>query len=239
MDVKKTNGRAEKRFHVAPIPLERGSRKDIKKDDLIRFTLRSTPADEDSATFDLSVGMFEIGTPEEVLTFVGKIKQVILGQNATTGPAKFQIMRRMLRGDALAAFNAAAQNAGAETNANYQTAVNGLIEHVFPSRALAIQKQVMRRAMRKPKEMTFRVYMARLVEINNKLSLFPPFAGDAQKMDDSELLDIGEFAIPSSWQRQMILQDVDPLQGTIQNLVDFCERMERTELMDSESGKKN
>ena len=119
-------------------------RKEIKKDDLIRFTLRSTPADEDSATFEITVGMFEVGTPEEVLNFVGKIKQVILGQNATTGPARYRIMRRMLRGDALAAFNAAVQNVGVETNANYQVAVNSLIEHVFLSRALAIQKRVMR-----------------------------------------------------------------------------------------------
>ena len=40
--------------------------------------------------------------------------------------------------------------------------------------------------------------MARLVEINNKLAKFPPFGGEAQKMDDAELLDIGEFAIPST-----------------------------------------
>ena len=152
-----------------------------------------------------------------------------MGQNATTGPPKYVLTRRLLHGDALAAFEAGAAAAGAETNVHFTQAVNSLIEHVFPSRALAIQKRVMRRNFRKPKEMTTRTFMARLVEINNYLSQFPPFNGDDQKMDEEELLDIGEYAVPSSWQRQMVMHDYDPTEGTTQDLVAFCKRIEQVE----------
>ena len=238
VEIKTPNGRAQKRVHTAPIPLERSEHKESAKGDIIRFKLRTTPADDDSPTYELSVNTFETGTPEELLDFVENVSKVIVGQNATTGPPKYALMRRMLKGDAKAAFNAGATAAGAETNVNFNTSVNALIRHVFPSRSLALQKRVMRRYMRKPKEMTMRTFMARIVEINNKLSKFPPFGGDAQKMDDSELLDIGEFATPNTWQREMIVQDFDPLAGTTQDLVDFCERMERTKELDAPIPKK-
>ena len=97
----------------------------------------------------------------------------------------------MLRGDALAA-----TAAGNETNPHFEQTVNTLIQHVFPQRALAAQKQAMQRDMRKPRDMTMRTFMACLVEINDKLAYFPPFNGEAQKMELAELLDIGEYASP-------------------------------------------
>ena len=43
------------------------------------------------------------------------------------------------------------------------------------------------------------------------------------KLDDDETKDIFFFGIPNSWQKQMILQDFDPLDHTLEELVDFCE----------------
>lgn len=51
-------------------------------------------------------------------------------------------------------------------------------------------------------------------------------------MDKSKLLDIGEYAIPSIWRHQMIVQNFNPMQGTPQDLVNFCKLMECTELLD-------
>ena len=230
----KKSTKPKKRILIAPIPLERPEKKSLSKQDYLTFKLRSNPAEADSTTYELTVPFFKSGTPEEVLDFVRDVNRVIQGQNITTGPAKYAIMRRLLKADMLAAFDSAATEAGNETNANFEVASRGLIEHVFPKKALQTQKRCMRRFMRKPADCTMRQFMGRLVEINGKLSEFPPFE-DAQALPLDEILDIGEYATPNSWQREMIIQDFDPMANNVADLVDFCERMERTEEHDADA----
>ena len=217
-----------KRILIAPIPLERPEKKKLSKDEYLTFKLRNNPAEADSTTYESTVPFFSEGNPEETLDFVTDIRRVINGQNITTGPARYTVMRRLLKGDALAAFNTAATAAGNETVANFDVATNALVMHMFPNRALITQKRCMRRFFRKPVSMTMRAYMARLTEINEKLTRFPPFAAN-QALPNEELLDIGEYGIPNAWQREMIRQDYDPIENTVSDLVNFCERMERTE----------
>jgi len=221
-----------RRILIAPIPLERPDKKPLRKDESLTFKLRNNPAEADSTTYEFTIRFFETGTPEECLDFVRDTKRVITGQNITTGPAKYALIRRLLKGDALAAFNRAATTAGNETLVNFNVAINELVTHVFPRRALITQKHCMRRFMRKPNTMTMREYMARMVEINQKLPEFPPHAAD-QALPQDEILDIGEFATPGSWQREMVVQDFDAMDGTVQDLVNFCERMEQTEEHDN------
>ena len=228
---KPTNGKpvVPRRNYVAPIPLLRGEKKSIPKEDLLEFELRSTPGDANSAKYKFKVAIFENGTPEEVLEFVRNVQRIITGLNITLGPPMYVQMRALLKGDALSAFNTAATAAGNETVPHFTQAWRGLVSHVFPQRALAKQKRVMRRFMRKPKDWTMRTYTARMTEINEYLALFPPFGGNAQRLDNEELLDIYEFGCPPRWQRQMILQDFDPLAGDVNDMVRFCERMEQTD----------
>lgn len=231
------NTNPKKRILIAPIPLERPEKKSLSKEQYLTFKLRSNPAEADSTTYELTVPFFKDGTPEEVLDFVRDVRRVIQGQNITTGPAKYAVMRRLLKADALAAFNSAATEAGNETVANFDVATNGLIKHVFPKRALTTQKRCMRRFMRKPAEWSMRKFMARIVEINGKLKEFPPFGGDAQALPNDEILDLGEYATPNTWQREMIRQDYDPMANSVNDLVNFCERMERTEDPDANEQK--
>ncbi len=208
-------------YYEAAIPLERPAKKQVEKDDLIEFELRNNPTDEDSQTYKVTVPIFESGTPEEVIDFTENVKRVATGQNMTTAPPRYALMRRLLRGDALAAFNAAATAAGEETLPNFVTAKNGLIAHYMPPCSLAIQKQVMRRFMRKPPHWTMHQFMACIMEINSKLKFFVPYAQN-QALTADKLLDIGEFGVPPSWHHQMIIQNFDPMEGTAQDLVDFC-----------------
>jgi hypothetical protein len=220
---------SKKRIYVAPIPLERKEKKKYGKNEVLSYKLRSNPAEENSPVYEFSVPFFEAGTPEEVIDFVVDVERVITGLNMTNGPPKYAQMRRLLRGDALAAFDSAATEAGNETNANYVTSVRGFVTHFFPPRALAVQKRVMRRFMRKPTDMKMRKYQNRVEEMNRKLARFPPNFNDDQKLADDELIDISEFGIPNAWQREMIVQDFDPMEHTLQELIQFCERMERAE----------
>ena len=71
-------------------------------------------------------------------------------------------------------------------------------------------------------------YIARVIEINNYLTEFPPtvVGGDAIKLPDDELLDLLEFGIPIKWQRQMQVQNFKPTAGTLREFQDFCKRLE-------------
>lgn len=217
-----------KRFVPPIIPLERPEEKQLRKDQYLTFKLRSVPTDEASTTYDLSVPFFSNGSPEELLIFLNLLNRVFVGQNVTTGPQKYALIRRLLIGDALTAFNSKAMAAGTETIDHFKIAIQGLISHVFPNRALLLQKQYMRRYLRKPLGMKIRNFMSRLVEINEYLTLFPPF-GDNQKLPMDEVLEIAEFASPSKWQKVMHMHGFDATMHSPSEFVEFCERLEFAE----------
>ena len=67
--------------------------------------------------------------------------------------------------------------------------------------------------------------------MNELLTLFPDPSSTIKetKIPKDKILDILEYAMPCSWQRQMVLQGFDPIEYTVSDLVDFCKRMESTE----------
>lgn len=218
-----------------PIPLRRPTLPEPTKLETLIIKLRSDPTDANSQTYDLPVRIFKTGTPEEWLLFVKDLRRVIAGQNITTGPNKYSMTRRLLGGDAEAVFLAATTAHGNETNANFELCLRDVATHIFPQRALLRQKRYMRTAMRKPVDMTTRVYAARINEINSYLSDFPPFE-DNQQLAVDEINLILEFGVPKSWQKNMVLQGFEPMIHTPNEIVEFCERHEFTE---GQSGRNN
>ena len=83
-------------------------------------------------------------------------------------------------------------------------------------------------------------YVARLIEINNYFPQFPPVTqGGAKptKLPDEDISDLLEFGLPPTWQKQMALMDFDPVEHPIQDFVEFCERMEEWEIINSHKHK--
>jgi hypothetical protein len=73
-------------------------------------------------------------------------------------------------------------------------------------------------------------YMAQYMELNNALRRFPPGNDQANQMlPEDEIIEHAEAAIPNTWKQQMFLQNFDPLEHTLQELVEFCQRMEMAE----------
>ena len=208
-----------------PIPLERPEKVDLQKGDYLSLKLQSTPGDADSQTYELSIPYYGSGTPEQWLKFTRDLNRVLIGQSITTGPPKYAMARRLLEGDALAKFNERATANGNETNEHFVTTLREVTTHVFPKKALALQKRYMRRFMRKPRELKTRLYVARVTELNNYLKQFPPFADD-QSIPQDELMDIFEFSMPATWQKQAIIQGFDIMQHTPNEFVEFCEHLE-------------
>ena len=225
-----------KRYIQPAIKLDRPVLKELNKNDYLTFKLRTNPTDSESTTYELSVAYFDHGTPEELLKFLESLEKVIKGQNITGGPNRYTLARRLFKGDALAAFEGAAAETGTETQDHYETVIAAVIKHVFPQKALPTQKRHMRRFLRKPREMSIRAFCARLTEINKYLESFPPAGDGAKQLEQDELLDIAEFAVPATWQKTMVMHGFDPTMHTMQEFVEFCERLEYAEGFEPNTG---
>ena len=99
--------------------------------------------------------------------------------------------------------------------------VQALTSHIFPQRALRMQKCYVRCYMRKPREMKMRVYRNRVVELNNYLERFPTVLNATQKIDDDEIVDILEFGTPNKWQSEMVRLGFESVVAISQELVEF------------------
>ncbi|MEL7196315.1 MAG: hypothetical protein AAFO96_28030, partial [Bacteroidota bacterium] len=215
-----------RRTIVPPIPFERPEPKKFSKDQMLTMKLRSNPTDDQSMTYELSIPYFGGGTVEECLKFVRDVKRVIQGQNVTTGPERYVIVRRLLKGDALAAFNQAASQRGNETVANFNLCLKALVKHLLPRRAVQVQKRYMRRILRKPKGTSTREFVARVIELNEYIV---EMDDSATKLEDDEIMDLLEFGLPARWQKTMVIQQFDPMAHSPTELVEFCERLEFAE----------
>ena len=167
------------------------------------YKLRTNPSKKDSPTFELQVPYFDHGSPEQWLKCRENILQVICGQDVTTYDNMLQVTRRILKGQALAAFNESTSaqqdkldescveiskveaandalgrgQARAPVPSEYMPTVEidlrAVTSHVFPDRAYQTQKRWMRRFMRKPRETATADFVARVKEINEYFLHYP------------------------------------------------------------------
>ena len=220
-----------------PIPLK-AEKKDYKKEDCIVIKCRSNPSEATSTTYNLSIPMFKTGNPKEWLKWVKNVKRAAKGQNMTTGPTKFALAKRLLDGGALIAFENAATAVTTETNESFKQVIKSVTEHVFPKSAHQKQKSYMRRFLKKPRDLTVKQFVERVIHINELLERFPDPSSTrtATKMPEDEILDLLEASMPYAWQKHMRLQGFKPLESTIKEFVEFCERLELTEDMPTKQG---
>jgi len=126
----------------------------------------------------------------------------------------------------------AASTAVAQPDAVLDTLKEGLdamVQVLAPFRALARVKRYLRRACRKPADMSIRTYVSHFNRINEEeLALLPPFSTN-NKLDFSEMIEIWQYAIPSSWNRKLQEQGKDPVLMTANEFVTATEFIESSE----------
>ena len=66
------------------------------------------------------------------------LKKTIAGDNITAGPPMYAMEKRLLEGDALTAFTAAAIDRETKTTAHFNKVLEDLQEHVFPQKSLGV-----------------------------------------------------------------------------------------------------
>ena len=228
MTIPKKTRNASNGFLPPPILLDRPEPKELEKDQYMTFKLKTDPGNRNSAEYSLSVPYFRDGSPEEWLKFVMNLKRLFEGQNITTGPLKFSMARKLLIGESLSLFEEKASTVGAETLDQFDVCLRAVTNKVFPMKAINTQNRYTKKILRKPKDMRIRDFLARFKELNKYLEEFPPYNAN-QELPEDEIILILESAIPSKWQQQMVLQGFEVVDKTIQEFIEFCERLEFSE----------
>jgi hypothetical protein len=170
---------------VLPLVLETLPTKEQDKSKFISFELKSRAGQPaGSTTYKKFVRVFEEGTPQQWINLIHDLEE-IWTQNSVNGPTNCVLMiRALLKGESLTAFNKALEDARVDPDPNVQAPLQLTLEQivdsmdqvadtVFPHRALETQKLWMNRGMRKPFKMTTRKTAAAITKINNSLPLFP------------------------------------------------------------------
>ena len=183
-------------WELMVIPFQKEPPRYVSKDDRLSFKLLTTPTDPDSITYEVKTYAFDSGSPEEWLSHVKTYKEIIAGQNITTGEPCFTMMKRLLKGKALIDFERIkVEESYTNSVENAKHMLAKLTEEIFPDRALQKQRRALRRYVRKPEGMKTSSFYARLVEMNEQLESFPD-GDEFSKLEDDELREILEFALP-------------------------------------------
>lgn len=110
-----------------------------------------------------------------------------------------------------------------------ETGLHEVVTVLAPFRALARVKRFLRRNCRKPADMSIRTYVSHFLRINEEeLALLPPFT-TANKLDFSEMVEIWQYAIPSSWNKKLQEQGKDPVLMTADEFITATEFIESSE----------
>ena len=215
---------------TAVIPLIRPEPKKLSKDDYETIELLTNPSDPASLKRKLQVPYLRSGGAADYIAFRKHLETVIDGQNLTSGPAKFRLLRSLIRDEAEAEVTTilAAESITTETNPAFQQVLAALAKHYFPRGAIAKQKRAMRRAWRKPVNWSVRQYIAETRAIASDLKYYPNWTPEAGLTED-DLVDIIDYGNPFGWQQQMTLQGFDISEKLLTELSEFCERLELAE----------
>ena len=228
-----------KLWQTPPIAFAKATEKTISKTNSATFKLRLKPTEEASPVYEETVAYFSTGSLEECITFRSKVARVIKGMNVTTGPEQYDLIRRLLRGNAMTWFSNAASAVGNETVTNLQEVLKRMTKPIEGDRALVRQKRYMQRYMRKSSDTKIRDYDARFRELEECLTYFSEYSPE-KKFDDDEVIDIFECAVPSSWNKHMLNHGFEPTEHTRNEFVEYCSRIEWAEATNAlQSGTKS
>eukprot|EP00957_Ditylum_brightwellii_P047707 3624428-Ditylum_brightwellii.AAC.1 len=91
--------------------------------------LRTTPADADSPTYELSIPFFDEGLPKEWIKFRRGLQAELKGKNVTQGPASYAVVKTLLKGDALMVFKQAEITHRNQTVMNFELCLDDVAKH--------------------------------------------------------------------------------------------------------------
>jgi Tfp pilus assembly protein PilE len=189
-------------------------------------------------TYKMFCRRFDEGTAEQFILLLHNLDVLWTQNSLDTAADRLANLRAILRNESLTQFEASLEEQKQPTTARGATKeltndmiTKGLEEvakSVFPYRALEIQKNWMRRIMKKPVNMTFRVMNTAVNRMNNALKHFPG-ATATSAFTEEQLVEILQWTIPARWVSKFDLDGYIITEHSRAKLVAQCEAMERFE----------
>jgi hypothetical protein len=145
------------------------------------------------------------------------------------------IIKTLLRGETLTTFEASIEEQRQDPNGlvpltmdMVTKALAEVSDTIFPHRALEIQKQWMRKHLKKPAELFICLTSSALSRMNNCLPFFPEGDEDS-KFTQEELSDILECSLPLAWRYKYDYDRYIPTDHNKAIFIYICEAIERKE----------
>ena len=128
---------------------------------------------ENSDLYEFRMALFDNGDPDEFLLFIRNFNMTPEETGTIGYCAKVQYLCTQVRGEVLHQFDALSNEVEGATPTTLENIILGLGTYFFPVNALSKKNCVMRRIIRKPRGLKVRRYMARLIDLNEYLAVFP------------------------------------------------------------------
>ena len=197
----------------------------------VKIDVRSIANDPDSTTIAKYFIKFDMGTPEEFCLWRRDLNDLCNNNNITTGAAWASMVRHLLDGDSLKAFNDALT-----TNPTVNKVKQALLAAaatVFPRNAVRSQLRYIRHEAKKPSKMDARRTLSRLRTVIGYLKYFP---SDGTKRTNvfsdtsaimNELKDNYYRLLPNPWKAKMnAAEGFDLDDRSLDDIVNFAEQVE-------------
>ena len=211
---------------------------DVDKTFLVSFSLKIKPNGSNEHNYKKTVRRFSEGSPSQWIQTLQDINEIWTQNKMNGAQDQAATVRTILRDDALTVFEGSLESqteatteGGSATPVTIEKVDKALAmvsASVFPHRALETQKLWMRRHMKKPSTMSYRLMQAKVLKMNRSLVLFPE-GSEGSKFSNHEILEILEFALPASWRAKFDLDSYIPTKHDRNRLLAECEAIERNE----------
>ena len=150
--------------------------------------------------------MFDNGDPEEF--FVRNFNMTIAALGKLGMGTTIQYLSTLVHGEVLRHFYSLSSDMEITETLTLEYIIKGLALYAFPVNLISKQKRVMRRRMSKPRSLKVRSYVARFIDFNKYLGLFP---GDtfSDKIGVTELEKKMLNSMPNDCSKQVYVQGFD------------------------------
>ena len=150
----------------AVITLKRPESKTLEKGQCYTYKRCTSPTSVDSPVYKLVVPFFDKGQAEEWIKFRRNLEAVLKGQNVTSEPDKYAIVKTLLKGYALMLFKTAETAYMIFTVEIFDKCLDDLTSHFFPEKEVQTQKRYMQRYLRLSKGQPVKEWVAQVSELN-------------------------------------------------------------------------
>ena len=221
---------------------KKSEKKDNEKEKYKTFDIKLSKKEKDSEKVEISVKVFENGTPEDFCKWYEQYVELAEMMPLDTPTKKIKIIRSILKDTYLETFNnfiLEVEEGDKEndeedgprepTDDDVEEALEAVTLKVFKNDHHAYRRQV--RYMRYQLYFTntnFQTFFPRLKQLNKYLKFFPipPQKGTVTPLTEDDLIEIIDNAKPLEYNQYMLQNNYDPYDKTLEAFSQYIERLE-------------